>query len=134
MTYPLIERLTEDLCYPQASVENLAELIAHHEILVLFFAGNPDRFPESLDVAVILPELINSYKGRLTAATVAIGDEEKLRDKYHFNQWPSLVFLRRGVHIGTISKVKDWSEYLSQINQFLETPEASTESIPTLSI
>lgn len=134
MSSPLIMRLINELNYPVASVGSLPSLLADADCLVLFFHGKPERYPESNDVAVILPELIQAFNGRLQAAVVAAEDEAALKERYPFNAWPSLVFLRAGVQVGTISKVQDWCDYLEQIAQFLETPAQADNAIPTVHV
>lgn len=134
MTAPLINRLIEDLAYPQANADNIAELISGNEYLLLFFPGNPDRYLESNDVAVILPELINAFQDKLSPAVVLIEDEETLRERYPFKLWPSLVFLRRGVQIGTIGKVQDWVDYMEQIGTLLDEDAAANQAIPSITL
>jgi hydrogenase-1 operon protein HyaE len=132
MTTALIKRLTEELGYPEANPATLPELIAQPACLVLFFPGNPERYPESSDVAVILPELIAAFSGRLQPAVVSLAHEEQLRERYPFDRWPALVFLRSGVQIGTISKVRDWADYLEQITNLLEQQAVQADAIPVV--
>lgn len=134
MTAPLIDRLIDDLAYPQANADNIARLIAGNEYLVLFFPGNPDRYPESNDVAVILPELIRAFEGKLKPAVVMNEDEAAVRERYPFNVWPSLVFLRSGVQVGTIGKVQDWADYIEQIAALLAEDAAPAQAIPTITL
>lgn len=130
MTSPLIEQLTENYGYPQLNETNLSEVVDKNPSLVLFFAGNPDRYPESNDVAVILPELIKAFEGKFAAAVVLESDEKFVRDIYPFSFYPSLVFLRNGKKIGEINKVQDWIDYLEQIEKLLAQGELSAQSIP----
>jgi hydrogenase-1 operon protein HyaE len=85
----------------------------------LFFTENPQHFPESDDVAVILPELVRHFAGRFTAAVIDPGSERELHRRYNFTAWPSLVFVRRGAYLGAISRVRDWHEYVSAIEEIL---------------
>lgn len=134
MTSPSINRLTEELAYPLAHDGNIAELIADNEQLALFFPGDAGRYAESNDVAVILPELVKAFEGRLSPAVVTRDNEPPLRERYPFNVWPSLVFLRRGVQIGTLSKVLDWADYMEKIAALLAEDHATAQDIPTLNL
>jgi hydrogenase-1 operon protein HyaE len=135
MSSALITRLSEELHYPLVNKGNLPELLAGHEIVVLFFGGDPARYPESNDVAVILPELINAFKGRLTPAVVELDAEPALKERYPFRTWPTLVFLEHGIQKETISKVKDWADYISAIEALLNGQHGNknaSEVIPSV--
>ena len=92
-----------------------------HDEVVLFFAENPRHFPESDDVAMILPELVKAFEGRLSVALIAPSAEHRLQARYGFSGWPSLVFLRRGDYLGVITRVRNWEDYLSEIHRLLDS-------------
>jgi len=119
MRHPLIQRLRDDFGYPEVTLENHEEFVAPGQTGVLFFAGDPKRYKETTDVAVVLPELVAAFGDRLRPAVVATGDEIALQKHYGFRAWPSLVFVRDGGYLGTISRMKDWSEYLEEIAELL---------------
>ena len=117
MKHPLIQRLHDEFGYPELTVAGHDEFVAPDEIGVLFFAGDPKRYKETTDVAVVLPELVAAFGGRLRAAIVAKEDEIALQKKYGFRAWPSLVFVKSGGYLGTVSRMKNWSEYLEEISE-----------------
>ena len=119
MPSPLIEKMTERYQYPVLDEATHDEWIRQQEECVLFFTENPGRFPESNDVAMILPELVSEYGNRFTAAIVSQDAQRKLQSRYGFNEWPTLVFLRNGKYLGAISRVQDWKTYIQLINQAL---------------
>lgn len=126
MTHALIQRLFDEFGYPEITLENHDEFTASSTPGVLFFAGDPKRYKETTDVAVVLPELIEAFGGRLRAGVVAESDAIALQKHYGFRAWPSLVFVRDGAYLGTVSKMKNWSEYLTEISELLtaETRDA----------
>lgn len=139
MSSPLIERLLTELNYPSVTADNHDSFINNSDddgdtIAVLFFAGNPTRFPESLDVAVVLPELIQAYDGKLRAGVVLEDAQDAFKDTYPFSIWPALVFVRQGIMLGSICKIQDWQEYLLQINQLFESNAHIGNVIPTLEV
>lgn len=134
MVMPLIQRLTEEFNYPIASPDSMPDLLSQPGCLVLFFPGNLEKFPESGDVAVILPELVAAFPGQLNPAVVQAEYEEELRARYPFDRWPGLVFLRSGVQIGTISKVRSWAVYLETITSFLNEQSDTDDAIPLVHI
>jgi hydrogenase-1 operon protein HyaE len=119
MPSPLIKAMIEQYHYPVLNLDNINEYIQSQDECVLFFTENPTRFPESDDVAMILPELVKEYGYRFTAAVIEQDSQRKLQARYDFKEWPTLVFLRKGEYLGAISRVQDWNEYIIKINDFL---------------
>ena len=58
MRHPLIQRLLDDYGYPEVTLANHQAFVDRPGISVLFFAGDPKRYQETTDVAVVLPELV----------------------------------------------------------------------------
>lgn len=94
------------------------------ESFLLFFCGDPAQRPEALDVAVIFPELLRAFKGRLRGAVVAPGAEKALGSLYRVDVLPALAIVRGNASIGVISRVRDWSEYLEKIEALLDSEGA----------
>jgi hydrogenase-1 operon protein HyaE len=117
---PLIQRLTREFAYPVVDLEGVDEFAAAHEWVALFLPGDPDRFPEANDVAVVLPELVQAFGGRFAAAVAHPGAQAALKTLYGIRAWPALVFLRRGRFLGTIERMQDWDVYLRRIARLLE--------------
>lgn len=119
MSHPLIRRLHDEFGYPELTLDSHDEFVAPDRVGVLFFAGDPKRYKETTDVAVVLPELVAAFGDRLRPAVVARTDEIALQKHYGFRAWPSLVFVRSGGYLGTVSRMKNWSEYLEEISELL---------------
>ncbi|WP_456404658.1 hypothetical protein [Thiolapillus sp.] len=129
MPSTLINNMLEKHAYPVVDENTLDIFLTEHHEVVLFFAENPKQFPESDDVAMILPELVKAFGGRFQAALVNQADEKKLQGHFGFSAWPSLVFLREGKYLGVISKVQNWDEYLGEINRILQAEPAPLPGI-----
>lgn len=119
MSSLLIEQLTEKYHYPLIDESTLDEFLQTHHEAVLFFTENPVRYPESNDVAVILPELMKLYGSRLAVAVVSREAEIAFKPRFGVRQWPSLVFVRDGEVLGVIGKVRNWDEYQLEIDRVL---------------
>ncbi len=131
MSHPLIERLTSEYGVPVIGLDDHETFISTPGMTVLFFAGDPKRYRETTDVAVVLPELLAAFDNKLRAGLVSRDAEIELQKHYGFRQWPSLVFLRDGGYLGVISRIKNWSEYLDEIQ---ELSQAETRRPPGFSI
>ena len=128
MTSPLIDRLSEALDYPLLDLSNIDEFLSNNEYSVLFFTNDINRFPESLDVAVVLPEL-TPLMPQVTPAVIARTDENKLQSLYGFRSWPALVFMKGNEYLGVLTGIKDWSEYLEEIPVILNSTPSRPHSI-----
>ncbi|AOU97393.1 hypothetical protein BI364_04770 [Acidihalobacter yilgarnensis] len=119
MDMPLIDRLTQTLGYTLLDADNFEDFVAAAPQCVLFFTEDPASFPESNDVAVILPEIARRFAGRLVPAVVARGYEREIDKRYGVREWPALVFLREGEYLGAIARVQNWQDYVAAIEEIL---------------
>jgi len=124
MTHALIDRLLQELNYPEITLDNHDAFVELPGLNVLFFPGNPDTVKDATDVAVVLPELVATFAPQLNPGIITdtYGTGQKLKQKYGFSHYPSMVFIRDGEYVGTISRIQDWADYLSKINVLLESP------------
>lgn len=121
MSFPLIDRLTGELGYALLTDDNYDSFTKENDTVVLFFTEDASRFPESLDVAVVLPELVASFSGQFVPAVIDRSIEKKLQKKFDFKVWPALVFLKQGKYLGTLTRILDWSDYATEIPTILQT-------------
>lgn len=89
---------------------------------VLFFWGDPVRFPESLDVAVVLPELQRSLPGRFIVGVSRRAGQEALARRYGSQRWPTLMFFRDGRYVGVVCGMLDWDVFVNEVQKLLATP------------
>jgi hydrogenase-1 operon protein HyaE len=129
--HPLVAALPERHGIPRVDAAGLPDLVAAHPATVLFFAGNTMQHPESLDLAVILPELMKTLAERCVAALVDRTDEQAIAARYGVKVWPSLVFLAPAGYLGRIERLRDWSVYRDESARLLA---AVPGRLPALSI
>ena len=115
-----IERLTNELGYPLLDAEGIEAFVQAQENHVVFLTGDPVKNLETDDVAAILPELMRAFPGRFTAGVADRAIEQSLRERFDVWPVPSLIFLHSGELRGAIPKVRDWDEYLREIQAILE--------------
>jgi len=120
--HPLIERLVRDFGLPEVGAVEIDDFLAPAGDAALLFTEDPKKYPESSDVAVILPELMKAFPGRFRAAVVARAAERELQKRYGFSRWPALVFLRGGDLVGTVTGVHDWDEFVGLVSGLLDSP------------
>jgi hydrogenase-1 operon protein HyaE len=127
MTSPLVDRLTTDRGWPRLDAGSLDAFAAGPGERVLFVTGDAAKNLETNDVAVILPELLTAFGGRLTPAVVGQDIERAVRERFEVWPTPSLIFLRDGAAIGAIPKVRDWDDYVTRTRQILEGAALAAE-------
>jgi hydrogenase-1 operon protein HyaE len=91
---------------------------------VLLLAGDPVRFPDGLDLAVLLPEVQRALAGRFTIGVVHRSAEEAVARHFGSRRWPSLVFVRDGLHVSTLPGLPDWSDFVARVHEALVLPPA----------
>jgi len=92
---------------------------------VLLLAGDPVRFPEALDVAVVLPELQRACAKNGQTFGMAVAQPECADDlarKWGAQRWPSLIFFRSGHYVTAVSGMHNWSDYFALVSQALDAP------------
>jgi hydrogenase-1 operon protein HyaE len=121
MSHPLIDRLVAKLGYPEVTLASHDSFIAAPGMNVLFFPGDTTTVRDATDVAVVLPELVKAFDGRLRPGVVTdvFGDGKALKHRYGFTEYPALVFLRAGDYVGTLTRIQDWGVYIEKISELL---------------
>lgn len=127
MPSALVRALSERTCLPVVDETTIDAFLApaagEPDNALLFFTGDPKQRPEADDVAVVLPELLHAFGGRLRGAVVGRAAEDKLKVRFNVVVMPSLVVTRRELPVGVLGKIRDWSEYVEKIGAWL-SPDA----------
>ena len=130
---PLLTRLVSHHHAQWVDFDNLATWLAGQSgDHVLLFAGDPVACPESLDVAVILPELqkVSTAQHKPFAIAVAVPDcAQALAETYGSRRWPTLMFFRDGQYVTTLSGMHDWTDYLGLLAHALDKPVSRPPTI-----
>ena len=115
--HPLTERLIAEHGATPLTLATLDAFLARPGDQVMLFSGDPVRFPEGLDVAVVLPELRAAFAGRFGLAVVTPEDEEAIARRYGVQRWPTLVFLRDGVEVARLVRPTESAPVLEALAQ-----------------
>ncbi|MBP6900374.1 MAG: hydrogenase [Burkholderiaceae bacterium] len=122
----LVQRLGQAEGSQWVDAAGIDAFLAHGGEQVLFFQGDAIRFPEVLDIAVVLPELCRHFQRsggpRFQVGLVTRDDEDALARRFAVVHWPSLVFLRDGRWVDTVHGMLDWAVYVERVQQILAKP------------
>jgi hydrogenase-1 operon protein HyaE len=127
--HPLVDSLFSRHGYAQVEADTLAGFAAGPGHALLVFTEDPLRFKETLDLAVIAPELDKAFAGRLRVGVLLPEAARKVAPLYGFSRWPALVVLRDGGYIGAIDGLRNWDEYLTELAALLAAAPSRAPSI-----
>jgi hydrogenase-1 operon protein HyaE len=119
---PLVTRLVEQYGATRLDESSFENAIVVPGTTVLFFTEDPQKVRETLDVAVILPEIAQAFPERLRIGVLPPALAREKAAIYGLRRWPSLVFLRDGGWLGNVEGLLDWADYLSAVNALLAGP------------
>jgi hydrogenase-1 operon protein HyaE len=89
---------------------------------VLLIPGDPVRFPEGLDVAVVLPQLRTAAGKPLRIGVATPTDEDALGQRFGAQRRPSMVFLRDGRYVTVVAGMHDWGAFVGLVQEALSLP------------
>jgi hydrogenase-1 operon protein HyaE len=132
---PLVQRLARDFGATWVDDTTVADWTARGGDRAVLLAGDPVRFPEGVDVAAVLPELMKAFANRFAVAVVPRDREDAVARRYGSQRWPTLLFFRDGQYVTAIAGMQDWDVYLAGVAAALALPatRAPTLGIPVVS-
>jgi hydrogenase-1 operon protein HyaE len=83
------------------------------------FVEDPERFKETLDLAVVVPELHAAASRSFRVGLLPPAASRALLGRYGFARWPAIVMLRDGAYLGAIDGIRDWDVYVSELGRLL---------------
>ena len=117
----LLEHLVSRHGFESIDASSVDAFVARPGAGLLVFTADPVRYRETLDLAVIAPELVRALPGRFASVGVVLPDSaQAVHGRFAFRRWPALVIVRDGAYIGAIDGLREWSEYLSAIDALLQ--------------
>ncbi len=122
--YPLIDRLFSKHGYADLRAENFDAYTTRAGHALLLFAEDPMRFKETLDLAVIVPELERAFPRRFVVGVLLPEAARALHARYGFRRWPALVLLKDGRYVGAVDGLRNWDEYIDELTRLLAAPAA----------
>lgn len=82
---------------------------------VLLLTDDPQRSPESLDVAVVLPEALRAIGAPARGLAADAVLSPALARRFGVNRYPAVVVLRDGAYLGALTGILDWSPFVTEL-------------------
>jgi hydrogenase-1 operon protein HyaE len=129
LAHPLIAQLFTKHGFTAVDAANIDAFAATPGRTLLLFVEDPVRYKETLDLAVIVPELVRAFPGRFAVGVVLPEAARALQPRYGFRRWPAFVMLADGHYVGAVDGLRDWSEYGALVADLLAAPPTRPPTI-----
>ena len=127
--HPLLEQLVSRHGFAELEPESFDEWIAGSGHALLVFVEDPAKLKETLDIAVIAPQLLRAFPSTFRPAVLMPASARALAVRFGFRRWPALVVLRDGGYVGAIDGLRNWDEYIAELTRFLTAPVTRPPSV-----
>jgi hydrogenase-1 operon protein HyaE len=115
LAYPLIAALFARHGCTDVRAENFDAFTGREGHTLLLFTEDPARFKETLDLAVIVPEIAQAFPGRFAVGVLLPEAARAFQARYGFRRWPAIVVLRDAEYVGAVDGLRNWDEYLTLV-------------------
>jgi hydrogenase-1 operon protein HyaE len=127
--HPLFAQLFDKHGYANVDAASIDAFAAHAGHALLVFMEDPLRVRETLDLAVIVPELAHALPGRFRVGVLLPATARQLCARYGVRRWPAIVMLRDGAYVGSVEGLRNWEDYVQEIVRLLEAPPGRPPTI-----
>jgi hydrogenase-1 operon protein HyaE len=128
-SYPLIAQLFATHGYTEVDAGNFDAFTQRAGHTLLLFTEDPVRFKETLDLAVIVPEIGRAFLGRYAVGVLLPEAARAFHPRYGFRRWPAFVLLKDGRYVGAVDGLRNWDEYVEEVARLLEAPPTRPPTI-----
>jgi len=118
--HPLLQRLLDVAAATALEPGEFDAWTGEQGAALLVFTEDPALYRETLDLAVVVPELVQAFAGRFRIGVLLPAAARALAPRYGFRRWPALVLLKDGGYVGAIDGLRDWQVYVDELSRLLE--------------
>jgi hydrogenase-1 operon protein HyaE len=127
--HPLLAQLAERHGFAPLAPEDVDAFVHQPGVTLLAFTEDPVRYKETLDLAVIAPEVVRAFPGTFRCGVLYPEAARKVAPRYGFARWPALVVLRDGEYVGAIDGLRDWEGYVTETAALLAAAPSRPPSV-----
>jgi hydrogenase-1 operon protein HyaE len=127
--HPVIASLFAKHGYQSVDAGNIDAFADAPGLALLLFLEDPLRVRETLDLAVIVPEIVRTLADPLRVGVLLPEAARQLHARYGFRRWPAIVVLRDGDYLGAVDGLRAWNEYTGVVSALLAAPPARPPAI-----
>lgn len=119
---PLFARLVAQEGFTRLDDAAALEAFAAGGQTVTLLTDAPLRCPEAWDLAVVLPELMRCFPGRVRAALADPAVSAAIVARFAVSRLPALLFQRDGGYVGVLEGMRAWQGFAAEFGRMLEAP------------
>jgi hydrogenase-1 operon protein HyaE len=129
LSYPLIAQLISKHRATLVTADNFEAFTGRPGRTMLVFLEDPVRYRETLDLAVIVPEVAHAFPGRFAVGVLLPKEARREAVRYGFRRWPAVVMLADGKYVGAIDGLRNWDEYINETDALLAAGPTRAPSV-----
>ncbi|MEP7181829.1 MAG: hydrogenase [Betaproteobacteria bacterium] len=129
MAYPLIAQLFTKHGCTDVRAANFDAFTRRPGRTLLLFLEDPFRYRETLDLAVIAPEIARAFDPRPALGVLLPEAAREFCVRYGFRRWPAFVVLADGDYVGAVDGLRNWDEYLTEVARLLAAPPTRAPTV-----
>ena len=118
-SFPPIAQLFAKHGFTEVRAGNFAAISEAAGHTLLLFTEDPIRIKETLDLAVIVPEIARAFPGRFAVGVLLPEAARAFQPRYGFRRWPAFVMLKDGQYVGAVDGLRNWDEYVEDVARLL---------------
>jgi len=127
--FALIGELFSRHGFTEVGAENFDAFTGCPGRTLLVFLEDPVRIKETLDLAVIVPQLVRAFPGRFAVGVLLPAEAREFQPRYGFRRWPAFVVLHDGQYVGAVDGLRNWDEYLAEVAHLLAAPPTRAPTV-----
>lgn len=120
--HPLLAQLVTRHGFVELDAAAFDAWIAPPGRALVVFVEDPARVKETLDLAVIAPEIARAFPQVFRTALLMPEAARAVAVRYGFRRWPALVVLRDGGYVGAVDGLRNWDEYVNEVARLVDAP------------
>ncbi len=117
--HPLLQRLLQQTGAALLDADAVDAWLALPGTAMLVFCDEPERQKETLDMAVIVPELYAARPRAFRVGLLPAALARSIAPRFGFNRWPAFVMFRDGLWLGAVEGIRDWDDYVAELDRLL---------------
>jgi hydrogenase-1 operon protein HyaE len=123
--HPLLDQLVTTHAFVELDAARFDAFAAAPGRALVVFADDPVRYKETLDLAVIAPQIVRAFDGLFRAGVLFAEAASALAPRFGLRRRPALVVLADGAYVGAIEGLRNWDEYVSGVGELAVAPPIS---------
>ena len=127
MAHPLIAQLFTRHGFTLVTAESFAAWTQRPGRTLLLFLDDPGRNKETLDIAVIVPQLAQAFPGRFAVGVLLPDAAREHAVRYGFRRWPAFVLLADAKYVGAVDGLRGWDDYRVELARLLDARQSPAD-------